>query len=121
MDNAVHIFTRADPNRGCTKNTCDPSKSVYGYAPNLGATIFFFILFAVSGLVYLWQGIKTKNKFFTGAMILGAISEVLGYVAKFILHNDPFSDLGFKMSVVLLTFAPAFYSAGIYYTLKHIW
>ncbi len=54
-------------------------------------------------------------------MVIGSLSEVMGYVAKILLWQDPFSDTGFKMSVVLLTFAPAFYAAGIYYTLKHIW
>lgn len=34
------------------------------------------------------------------------------------LWSDPFSDTGFKMNVVLLTFAPAFFSAGIYLLLK---
>lgn len=36
------------------------------------------------------------------------------------MHNDPFSDIGFKLNVVLLTIAPAFISAGIYLTLKKI-
>jgi hypothetical protein len=115
-----YIYARLDPNQGCTLETCDPSRSVYGYAPNLAVTLVFLIVFSLSGLAYLFQGIKTRTYFFTVAMICGAVSESLGYVAKLILHHDPFSDLGFKMSVVLLTFAPAFYAAGIYYTLKHI-
>ena len=53
-------------------------------------------------------------------MVLGCLSELLGYLAKILLYNDPFSDSGFDMSVVLWTSAPAFYSAGIYYTSKHI-
>lgn len=36
------------------------------------------------------------------------------------MHNDPFSDTGFKLNVVLLTIAPAFLSAAIYLTLKKI-
>jgi hypothetical protein len=36
------------------------------------------------------------------------------------LHNNPFSDPGFKLQIVLLTLAPAFLSAGIYFTLKHL-
>ena len=117
---ALNLIKRSDPNRGCTLSTCDASQSVYGYKPNLAATVFFLILFTLSGLVYTWQGVMTKTKFFTIAMVLGCFSELLGYVAKILLYQDPFSDTGFKMSVVLLTFAPAFYSAGIYYTLKHI-
>ncbi|TKA82927.1 hypothetical protein B0A55_01313 [Friedmanniomyces simplex] len=120
MDAIAYLVARADENQGCTKETCPVDKSVYGYQPNLGSVIFFLALFTVSGAVYGWQGVKTRTWFFTGAMVIGSLSEVLGYVAKLLLWQDPFSDPGFKMSVVLLTFAPAFYAAGIYYTLKHI-
>ena len=120
MDSLSNIVVRMDENRGCTQSTCPPSQSIYGYAPNLGATLFFLILFSLSAIASLVQGIKTRTYIFTAAMVLGSVSEALGYVAKIMLHNDPFSDLGFKMSVALLTFAPAFYAAGIYYTLKHI-
>ncbi|KAI7118383.1 hypothetical protein KC352_g33568, partial [Hortaea werneckii] len=89
-----HLLIRADQNQGCTQTTCPVSESVYGYRPNLAATVTFLAIFS--------------------------LSEVLGYTAKMLLWDDPFSDVGFKMSVVLLTFAPAFYAAGIYYTLKHI-
>ena len=114
------LFARADPNQGCTESACPDTASIYGYRPSLAATLFFLILFFLSGLVYTYQGLKTRTWFFTGAMVLGSLSEVLGYVAKLLLWEDPFSDPGFKMSVVLLTFAPVFYAAGIYYTLKHI-
>ncbi|KAK4552280.1 hypothetical protein LTR86_010450 [Recurvomyces mirabilis] len=115
-----HILQRANENGVCTKETCDVIWSVYGYRPNLGSVIFFMAVFTISGIVYTWQGVKTKTKFFTSAMVLGSASEVIGYVAKILLWQDPFSDTGFKMSIVLLTFAPAFYAAGIYYTLKHL-
>ncbi|KAK5111309.1 hypothetical protein LTR85_012204 [Meristemomyces frigidus] len=120
MDAFAHILVRGNENGDCTQSTCPVSESVYGYRPNLGATLFFLIVFALSGCVYLWQGVQTKTRAFSIAMVLGAVTEVMGYVAKLLLWNDPFSDTGFKMSVVLLTFAPAFYAAGIYYTLKHI-
>lgn len=41
-----------------------------------------------------------------------------GYVGRLLLSKDAFSDIGFKLNVVLLTIAPAFLSAGIYLTLK---
>jgi len=84
---AFTILARANEDRGCTKATCPVSKSIYGYEPNLGATIFFLILFATTGFVYTWQGIKTRTKVFTSAMVLGSVSEVLGYVAKLLLWN----------------------------------
>ena len=118
MDNFAQIVARVDD---CTKETCPVSASTYGYRPNLGATIFFLIVFALSGCVYCWQGVRTRTWFFSIAMVLGSLCEVIGYISKLLLWNDPFSNTGFKMTVVLLTIAPAFYTAGIYYTLKHIW
>jgi hypothetical protein len=118
MNSIAHILPRLDPNQGCTKSTCDASRSIYGYEPNLAATIFFLIVFAASGTAHLWQGIATRTYFFSIAMAIGCLASVIGYIAKLLLHSDPFSDLGFKMSVVVLTFAPAFFAAGIYYTLK---
>lgn len=118
MYQTSHLYPRLDPNAGCTEATCVPSQSIYGYRPSLAATTIFLIIFFLSGCTYVVQGIKSKTWFFSGVMIIGCLSEVLGYVAKYILWGDPFSDNGFKMSLVLLTFAPALYSAGIYYTLK---
>ncbi|GAB7364806.1 hypothetical protein MBLNU230_g5602t1 [Neophaeotheca triangularis] len=116
----LHILPRANPNGNCTLSTCDPVESVFGYRPHLGETVFFLILFTLSGLLHLYQGLRTKTWFFSTAMVIGSIAETLGYAAKLLLWQDPFSHTGFIMNVVLLTFAPAFYSAGIYYTLKHI-
>lgn len=42
----------------------------------------------------------------------------VGYVGRLFLHDDPFSDIGFKLNMVLLTIAPAFLTAAIYLTLK---
>lgn len=122
MPSLATLLPRADPNRGCTLATCSPDQSVYGYRANLAATVVFLILFFLSTLTYTAQGLYFRRTawFFTISMTLGGLSETLGYVAKMLLWNDPFSDTGFKMSVVLLTFAPAFYAAGVYYTLKHI-
>jgi hypothetical protein len=120
----THLYARLDPNQGCTKATCDPIWSIYGYRPSLPFTILFLTIFALSALAFLIQGLhprtRSKTWFFTAAMTIGSSSEVLGYIAKLLLYNDPFSDLGFKMNVVLLTFAPAFYAAAIYATLAQI-
>lgn len=121
---STHLYPRLDPNQGCTKATCDPIWSIYGYRPSLPFTLLFLTIFALSALAFLIQGLhprtRSKTWFFTTAMIIGSSSEVLGYIAKLLLYNDPFSDLGFKMNVVLLTFAPAFYAAAFYATLAQI-
>lgn len=114
------FVVRLDPNQGCTKSTCPVSDPIYDYTPSLAATIIFLVLFALSGITHTWQGIRYRSWFFASVMVIGCTAEVLGYVAKLMLWNDPFSSTGFQLNVVVLTFAPAFYSAGIYYTLKHI-
>jgi hypothetical protein len=114
---STHLYARLDPNQGYTKQTCDPIYSIYRYRPSLLFTLLFLTIFALSALAFLIQGLLPRTRsdywFFTTTMIIGSNSEVLGYVAKLLLYNNPFSELGFKMNVVLLTFAPAFYEAGV--------
>ncbi|KAM3419979.1 hypothetical protein BST61_g3293 [Cercospora zeina] len=115
-----HLFPRLDPNQGCTQETCDISRSIFGYRPNLAATALFFCIFALSGITFVFQGFRSKTWFFSAVMFIGCLSMTVGYTGKLILNDDPFSDTGFKITVVLFTFSPAFFAAGIYYTLKHI-
>jgi hypothetical protein len=115
---AQHLYPRLDPNDGCTALTCSPDQSIYGYRASLPASILFLVIFALSGALHAYQGIRTKQWFFSIAMFIGCLASALGYVAKTLLHFDPFSEVGFNLSVVVLTFAPAFFAAGIYYSLK---
>ncbi|GAB7348195.1 hypothetical protein MBLNU459_g6199t1 [Dothideomycetes sp. NU459] len=92
-----------------------------GYAPNLGANAFFTAFFFLSCVVFIIQAIRYRNWWgFTIATTLGTALEGVGYVSRIMLHSDPFSDVGFKLNIVCLTFAPAFLSAGIYLLLKHL-
>ena len=36
------------------------------------------------------------------------------------MNDNPFSEVGFNLQIVLLTFAPAFLAAGVYLQLKHL-
>ncbi|KAI5240882.1 parasitic phase-specific protein PSP-1 [Aureobasidium subglaciale] len=106
MSFSPDIFTR-DTTRPahCTKDTCPASYSIYGYAPNLGANAFFVALFAISCLVFCYQARLYRTWLgFSIAMILGTSLE----------------SIGFKLNIVLLTFAPAFLTAGIYLLLKQL-
>ncbi|KAF1344247.1 RTA1 like protein-domain-containing protein [Delphinella strobiligena] len=103
----------------CTKSTCNADLSIYGYAPNLGANVFFTIFFALSCAVFIFQGVRYKGWWgFTIATTIGTAFEAIGYISRIMLWNNPFSDAGFKLNIVLLTFAPAFFTAGIYLLLK---
>ena len=53
-------------------------------------------------------------------MILGCVTEVLGYTGRIISWNNPFSLNGFLIQICCLTLAPAFFTAAIYFCLADI-
>jgi hypothetical protein len=118
--NTIELFRRASNGGDCTKETCPVSDSIYGYAPSLAANAAFLAIFLISGVTHGIQGFRYKTWSFLTVMLIGNLCEAVGYGGRIMLHNDPFSDPGFKLQIVLLTFAPAFLAAGIYFTLKHI-
>jgi len=65
-------------------------------------------------------GIRYKTWGYMVAMVFGLLLEVIGYVARVMLHNSPFDNNFFLMYLVCLTIAPAFLTAAIYLTLARI-
>jgi RTA1 like protein len=99
---------------------CPVSSSIYGYYPSLGANAFFCAFFGVALLANLLLGIRYKTWTFMIALSLGCLTEAIGYVGRILLHSNPFSNAGFEIQICCLIMAPAFVSAAIYLTLKHI-
>jgi hypothetical protein len=54
------------------------------------------------------------------ALCFGCIGEAIGYGGRVMLHNNVFDEDAFTIQIVCLIISPAFVSAGIYLTLKHI-
>jgi len=106
----------------CTQVTaqCTVKNSVYGYRPSIAWNSLFLALFAASSIAHVGQGIRYRTWSFLGAMAIGGFAEAVGEGGRLMLHNNPYDDNGFKLQIVLLTLAPAFLSAGIYFTLKHL-
>ncbi|TKA21775.1 hypothetical protein B0A50_08696 [Salinomyces thailandicus] len=117
---SFELSARASGSGDCRKDTCPASASIYGYAPDWDFNMFFTIGFGISGLIFYHQSfIWPKWRAFSLACAIGCFMESGGYVGRLLLSKDPFSDIGFKLNVILLTIAPAFISAGIYIVLKH--
>jgi hypothetical protein len=79
----------------------DPSSYYYGsgmvyfaYNPSKSVNTAFAILFGISALLFLVQGIASKKKWlgFTIAMVCGCALEVIGYVGR-IRAYDHLSDM----------------------------
>ncbi|KAL8937765.1 MAG: hypothetical protein Q9216_004261, partial [Gyalolechia sp. 2 TL-2023] len=104
----------------CTLQTCPLSLATVEYIPSLAGNIAFVALFSVLLLLQIFFGIKWRVWTFFGAMFGGLVLEVVGYVARVQMHDDPFSSDPFLMYIVLLTIAPCFLTAAIYLSLSRI-
>jgi len=106
----------------CTSVTadCPVENTIYGYYPSLPLNAFFvafFSFFAITNAIY---GIYFKTYFFAYVMTVGCISEAIGYGGRIMMNKNPFDEIGFRIQISCLIFAPAFVNAAIYITLKHI-
>ncbi|ESZ91988.1 hypothetical protein SBOR_7645 [Sclerotinia borealis F-4128] len=99
---------------------CPIEATVYGYTPSLGLNAFFLAFFALAGIFHLAVGIRYKTHFFGIVITLGCIGEVIGYLGRILLHNNPWSGIGFEIQIACLIFSPSFMVASIYVTLQHV-
>ncbi|KAL7819348.1 RTA1 like domain-containing protein [Trichoderma aethiopicum] len=102
----------------CNLHNCPVEWSIYGYRPSLAANAIFVALFAIAGIVHLYLGFRWRTWGFTIPVLIGCITEIIGYVGRIILWDNPFSFNGFIIQIVTLTIAPVFYTASIYVTLS---
>ncbi|MCJ1471905.1 hypothetical protein MMC13_000546 [Lambiella insularis] len=84
----------------CTLAVCDVKYSVFQYDASLAANAIFLALFAISGLIHLYQGIRAKQWFYMSAAVLGCITEIIGYAGRIELHGNPFNFDDFLIQVV---------------------
>lgn len=104
----------------CTLETCPITESIYQYKPSLAGNAALLAIFAASGIVHCLQYFFFRNGSYSIPMILGCLTEVIGYVGRVLLADDPFSQNGFLIQICCLTLAPAFFSASIYFCLADI-
>ncbi|KAF2154930.1 hypothetical protein K461DRAFT_291832 [Myriangium duriaei CBS 260.36] len=108
------------PNANCTLELCSVKSSVYQYRPSLAANSVFICFFAIAMILHIWRGIRWREYFFASAVSLGCISEIIGYIGRIMLYNNPFSFTGFMIQICCITFAPVFYCAAIYVLLSRV-
>ncbi|KAL6710144.1 hypothetical protein ACN47E_009935 [Coniothyrium glycines] len=99
---------------------CPVEDTLYGYYPSIGANGFFAAFFGLCLIIQIALGIRYKTWTFMIALGLGCVGELIGYIGRIMLYKNPYDELGFQIQICCLIIAPAFVSAGIYLTLKHI-
>ncbi|KAF2726846.1 RTA1-domain-containing protein [Polyplosphaeria fusca] len=99
---------------------CTVEGTLYGYEPLIGANGFFAGFFGLCLVAQLVLGIRYKTWTYMIALGFGCLGELIGYIGRIMLWNNPYSSLGFQIQICCLIISPAFVSGGIYLTLKHI-
>ncbi len=97
----------------CPLETCDFSMASFLYLPTIPGNAIYAAIFGIYIVAQLFLGIKHKTWGYMVAMVFGLILEVVGYVARIMLHNSPFDNNNFLMYLVTLTIAPALLSASV--------
>lgn len=87
----------AIPNYLCTLDTCCLAQSPFQYRASFGGNLAFTIIFGVFLIPQIALGVYYKTWGFMVGMIMGLILEVLGYVARILLHDNPFNGDAFLL------------------------
>jgi hypothetical protein len=83
----------------CNLDNCPVEWSLYGYRPSLAANASFLAIFLLIGLVHGYLGYRWRSWGFMTGMLLGCVSEVVGYGGRIMLYNNPFSFVGFMVQI----------------------
>ncbi|CAG8264881.1 unnamed protein product [Penicillium olsonii] len=118
------------PGANCTLDLCPLEASILRYQPSLPATYAPIAIFAISLLWNVFNGTYNCSWGFMASLIGGCILEIVGYVGRIIIHDNPFDFNGFIMQIssstissmpsdsnnpkVCITVAPVFFCAAIY-------
>ena len=80
--------------------------SVWFYAPNKGAPVFFAVAFMASGLVHVWQAVRYKCWRLTGLYVFCSALFTAGFIAREIgaFHYD--NLIVYIVSICLVYAAP---------------
>lgn len=92
----------------CTSVTpeCPIAATTYGYRPNLGGNIFFAVIFGICAIYNLIIGIKSRQLMFTIALAGGSLMEMIGYIGRLLMHQNPWDNSGFETQIICLILAP---------------
>lgn len=87
------------PEATCTLDTCPIEWSIYQYRPSFAANITLLVLFGVVGIAHSYLGFRWRSWGFMVGMLLGCISEIIGYVGRILLRENPFSFNAFMIQI----------------------
>ncbi|KAI1804175.1 RTA1-domain-containing protein [Daldinia bambusicola] len=108
--------------RSCTEvgPYCPVEATVLGYYPNLGVNAFLAAAFGLCIIGLVATGIWKRTWGYSAALTAGCILEFAGYIARVLLHNNPWNSDAFQTQICAIILAPTLICISIYLTLKHV-
>ncbi|KAI0879838.1 RTA1 like protein-domain-containing protein [Annulohypoxylon maeteangense] len=94
--------------------------SIWFYAPDKGAPIFFAVAFTASGSVHFWQAMNYKSWRLTGLYFLCSLLFVAGFIARILGAFDYTKLIYYVVSSCLIYAAPPLYELCNYYVLGRV-
>ncbi|KAL2813838.1 RTA1 like protein-domain-containing protein [Aspergillus granulosus] len=104
----------------CTLETCSIEDAYIRYQPSVPGNAIYIALFGTLLVVQVIQTPLYRMWGFSLSMIAGLFLEVLGYSARILFHDDPFSFDWFLMNLISLSLGPVFFCAALYFLLGRI-
>ncbi|ORY16187.1 RTA1 like protein-domain-containing protein [Clohesyomyces aquaticus] len=104
----------------CHLGECDMSWATIRYRPSIAGNTIYLIAFAALLGAQLFYGIRKKTWSYMSAMIMGCLLEIIGYIGRIMLNQNPFIMNNFLVYLICLTIGPAFFTAGIYLCLSRV-
>ncbi|KAH8815992.1 RTA1 like protein [Xylogone sp. PMI_703] len=105
----------------CHLGTCNITEwGFVHYQPSIPGNVIFLVIIDALGLAQLIMWGYYSVGLVGISMVTGMLSESLGYVARILLHFDPFNRAYFLWYLICLTIGPVFIAAAIYLCLGRI-
>ncbi|KAF6790717.1 parasitic phase-specific protein psp-1 [Colletotrichum musicola] len=118
MSQLPHGLITFGPEANCTLELCPLEWSILQYRPSVPASGLFIALFSITLILHTLQGIRSKTWGFMGSVVAGCVLEIVGYVGRLMIYDNPFSFIGFLLQIICITIAPVFFSAAVYVLLS---
>ncbi|PVH73276.1 RTA1-domain-containing protein [Cadophora sp. DSE1049] len=108
--------------RDCTEITpsCPLEATIYAYRPNIGGNSFFLAGFSICLIAQIYLGIRHKTWSWLGCLFVGCAMELIGYIGRLMMNNNPWSDTAFRIQIVCLILGSSLMSGSIDLVLKHV-
>ncbi|KAI0150652.1 RTA1 like protein-domain-containing protein [Xylariaceae sp. FL1272] len=94
--------------------------SIWFYAPNKGAPIFFAVAFLATGAVHFYQAVHYQAWRLVSLYVLCSLLFVGGFIARALGAWDYGDIIKYIVSIVLVYAAPPLYELGNYYILGRV-